>query len=354
MEKRAELDERSTSVLNAIIDCYIKRPDPVGSRTLSRNFNFRLSPSSIRNVMSDLEDLGFIIQPYASAGRVPTDKGYRYFVDHLEKPTHLAQPDLNTIQKFRLEQGSSLEDLLAQTSNLLSDLSHQAGVAVISKLDSATLKRIQFIKLSEGRVLVVCVLGSDLIRQKVIHLEEESPQNELDRITNFFNSNFVGFTLSGIRKELLIQMKDEKKRFDELHSRAMKFSEMIVEDEIQDGKIYLGPTSNIFDLPEFQEDVRKMKQIFQAFEEKTRLVGILDKCLEENVVTIIIGSELFNRNMQDCSVVARTYADHDRILGTLGIIGSKRMDYQRSIALVEFMAARISRILSGENSGPLR
>jgi len=266
----------------------------------------------------------------------------------LDKSTHLAKADLNTIKECNLDQASSLEDLLSQTSNILSDLSRLAGVVVVCKIDSATLKRIQFIKLSEGRVLVVCVLGAEFIQQKVIHLENETNQDELDRITNFFNSNFVGFTLKGIRNELLDQIKNEKKRFDELHTKAMKFSEMILEDENNDGKIFLGPTSNIFDLPEFQDDVQKMKLIFQAFEEKTRLVGILDQCLDENAVTIIIGSELVNHNMQDCSVVARTYADQNQVLGTLGIIGSKRMDYQRSIALVEYMASRISNILSGE------
>lgn len=348
MEKSPGLDERSKSVLDAIIECYIQKPEPVGSRTLWKRFGLRLSPSSIRNVMFDLEDGGFILQPYASAGRIPTDKGYRHFVDHLNPSSRLNQSDLDAIMDSHLEKATHLGDLFSTTSNLLSDLSHHAGVVLISKTHSATLKRIQFIQLSGARALAVCVLGSELVQQKVIALDQETAQDELDRISNFINTHFVGFTLRQIRQKLVEQMKDEKERFDALRLKATQLSERILDSEEETGEVYLGGTINILDLPEFQEDVQKMKNIFQALEEKNRLVGILDKCLNADTVTIIIGSEITHQNMKDCSVVARTYTDHDRVLGTLGIIGSKRMDYQRSISLVNYMASWISNILSRE------
>jgi heat-inducible transcriptional repressor len=343
---RAMLDERTQGILMAVIHSFIQTAEPVGSRMLSKRFDFGLSPATIRNVMSDLEELGFLEQPHTSAGRVPTDRGYRFYVNHLHGVEELsAEESARIIQRYTPYRGE-IDEVMTETSRLLSEVSHYAGI-VLRKFSTTVFKRVEFVKIRGLQILAIFIMESGLVQNKFIMLDEEMTQDELHKISNYLNQEFAGQPLRAIRQQVLERLTEEKARYDRLLQQAMQVGEKTFEEPLEDeSNIYLGGTANILDQPEFFANVDRMKEIFKAFEEKSRLISILDRCLAETGVNVVLGSETPFKDIQDCSFVTHTYSYDNRTLGVLGVIGPKRMAYPRVMAIVDYTANLVSKILT--------
>jgi heat-inducible transcriptional repressor len=338
-----DITPRQRQILKAVIHDYISSGEPVGSRSIARHHWSDLSAATIRNVMADLEEIGYLSQPHTSAGRIPTDLGYRFYVDSL-----MARPRLSRVEESRIEKGISPNwgqagELMQETSRLLSHLSRYTAVVLAPKLGQNTWRRVDFVHLSRERILVVLVADSGLVQQKVIMIDEVIEQPELDRISRYLNTLLGGVTLREVRSRIVSRMAEERDEFNQMMRRALELSSKTMEGE--EGQVYIGGAANIAHQPEFA-DVRKMKQVFSAFEEKSKLVKILDQCLSQGGLRIVIGGESEIRELRDLSLITSPYKSGDHVLGVLGIVGPKRMAYERMVALVDFTARLMSKILT--------
>jgi heat-inducible transcriptional repressor len=340
------LDERTQIILMAVIQSFIQIAEPVGSRTISKRFAFGLSPATIRNVMSDLEELGFLEQPHTSAGRVPTDKGYRFYVDHLHGREMLSAADSAFISQHYAPYRGEVDELMMATSRLLSEVSHYAGV-VHRTFSTTVFQRIEFVHIRGRQVLAIFVMASGMVQNKLIMLDDEVTAEELSRISNYLSHEFAGQTLRAIRQQVLERIQEEKAQYDTLVQQAMSVSEKTFVDVAEsEGDIYLGGTVNILEQPEFASNVAQMKHLFKAFEEKSRLISVLDKCLEDPGRNVMIGSETLFHDIRDCSLVMRPYSSGEQTIGVLGVVGPKRMDYPRIMAIVDYTANLLSKTLA--------
>ena len=340
------LDERTRNILMAVIHSFIHTGEPVGSRTVSKRFDFGLSPATIRNIMSDLEELGFLEQPHTSAGRMPTDQGYRFYVDNLRGIEVLSAEESALISQRYAPYHGEVDEVMTATSRLLSEISRYAGV-VLHIFSITIFKRIEFVKIRGRQVLAIFVMESGMIHNKLIMLDEEMTQEELYQISNYLNQEFSGQPLRTIRQHVLDRMAEEKAQYDKLSQQALSVGEKTFGETSEDeNDIYLGGTSNIMDQPEFMSNLDQMKELFKAFEEKNRLISLLDKCLDEPGVHVIIGSETPFKDIRECSFVTHTYSYDNRTLGVLGVVGPKRMVYPRIMAIVDHTATIVSKILT--------
>jgi heat-inducible transcriptional repressor len=345
-EDHEVLDERTQNILIAVVRNFIQTADPVGSRTISKRFDFGLSPATIRNVMADLEELGFLEQPHTSAGRIPTDKAYRRYVDHIRTVELPSPEDVEIIARWYTPLAGDNDEMMLATSRLLSEVSNYAGV-VLSTFSKSIFKRIEFVKVRDRHVLAIFVMDTANVHNKLITLEEELTQDELHKISNYLNHEFSGRPLRQIRQQVLERMNEEKAQYDELVQQAMNIGAKTFDETSESkGDIYLGGTVNIMDQPEFNTNVSRMKELFKAFEEKSRLIRILDCCLDESGINVVIGTETPFQDIQDCSFVTRTYTYDDRTVGVLGVVGPKRMVYPRIMALVDYTANILSQKLT--------
>ncbi|PID57267.1 heat-inducible transcription repressor HrcA [candidate division KSB3 bacterium] len=347
MKSESQLEKRQRKILIAVVCSYISSAEPVGSRTIARKYDFGISPATIRNIMADLEESGFLAQPHTSAGRVPTDKGFRFYVDHLK---HSLQ-SLEHITSFNIEDilhnEAEIGNLMKKTTDLLSRLSHQAGLMLAPNLKNTVCRHIDFIKLNNSQTLVIFISESGHVHKRVIRLGEDISQDTFDQMSRLITNELMGLSLTKIRSKLMDMLSAEKIKFDALYARAVKLSQQFFDEEVDESELYLGGTFNMMNHPEFA-DIEKIKALFQAFEEKRILLSIIDKCLEEELegAKVIIGEENSVVDMQDLSFVLSSYNYGERLLGVVGVIGPKRMDYTQVIPMVEYTAKTISRLLT--------
>jgi heat-inducible transcriptional repressor len=340
------LDERTRNILMAVIHSFIHTGEPVGSRTISKRFDFGLSPATIRNIMSDLEEMGFLEQPHTSAGRMPTDQGYRFYVDNLHGIAELSAEESALISQRYAPYHGEVDEVMTATSRLLSEISRYAGV-VLHIFAITIFNRIEFVKIRGRQVLAIFVMESGMVHNKLLTLDEEMTQEELYQISNYLNQEFSGQPLRTIRQHVLDRMAEEKAQYDTLLQHALSVgAKTFGETTKAESDIYLGGTSNIMDQPEFVSNLKQMKELFKAFEEKNRLISLLDKCLGEPGVHVIIGSETPFEDIRECSFVTHTYSYDNRTLGVLGVVGPKRMVYPRIMAIVDHTASIVSKILT--------
>lgn len=339
-----ELTERQQEVLRAVIQDHIASAEPVGSRSVARQFGFRLSPATIRNVMADLVELGYLLQTHTSSGRVPTDLAYRFYVDSLMDRRPLTRAEESMIERrFRPVRGE-IEDLMWEATKLLSGLSRSVGVVLAPRVDQLSVKRVEFVHLSAQRVLVILITTSGQVHHKVVVLDDVIPQEELTKIARLLNALVEGISLPRVRQLLVKKMAEEKAMYDELLRRALTLGQKSFAGDME-GEVYIGGTANIMEQPEFA-DIEKMRSIFAAFEEKSKVVKILDQCLDQEGLTIIIGSENVVRELQGLSLVTAPYWCGEHLLGTLGVFGPTRMEYSKIIPLVDFTARLVSKTLA--------
>ena len=335
--------ERDRKILQAIIMDYIQTAEPVGSRTVSKKYKMGLSPATIRNVMADLEETGFLSQPHTSAGRVPTDRAFRFYVDSILRVGKLSRVEQDRIESSLQVEKLDINEMMKRASSLLSLLSKQTGVVLVPRFGSNIFKHIEFIKLREKKILVIIVSQSGEVQNKLIESDEVTDQDELDKYSKYLNEIMGGLSLGEAKRRIVEEMKQEKVLFDKLMYRALQLSQKALEDETE-GDVYIEGQTNIIQSPEFA-DLEKMRALLLAFEEKTKIVKLLDKALSTQGIQIFIGAENEFNEMRDCSVIAAPYSKENFTLGTLGVIGPMRMDYSVIIPIVDYTARIVGQIL---------
>jgi heat-inducible transcriptional repressor len=343
-----QLDARAAELLKLLIERYVHDGMPVGSRTLARAFSVELSPATIRNVMADLEEFGFVSSPHTSAGRIPTARGYRYFVDALLAPEHLSDAEQARIAEELVPGGKSPADLLQAASTLLSRLSAMAGVVTVPRRNVAVLRRIEFLPLSGGRVLAILVVNQREVQNRVLDMGRDYTAAELERYANVINEAFAGRDLLSLRKTLVEDLTEAQKRVNQLLSEAALLAQRALDTQ-QDAEDYVlaGGTN----LLAFQElaDVNRLRNLFEALDRKRDLLELFDQCLTASGVQIFIGGESGYRVLDECSVVTAPYYVDGQVAGVLGVIGPTRMAYPRIIPLVTETARALSAGLKAEH-----
>ncbi len=338
------LDERSRQVLFAVIQCYVNTPGPVGSRVVTKKYSFGLSPATIRNIMSDLEEMGYLRQPHTSAGRVPTDIGYRYYVDSLNAEERYVNGVFTAELSRKLELlRKDINAFLDEAARMLSALSHYVGITVSPNSSTTTLNRIELIKYRDGRVAVVIFTDEGLIRNTVIQMDTDLSQRDLNRITSYINEQFSGRTLEEVRKVVAKELVKEKVLCDGLISEAMRICDAVFSSA--PGNIYISGLSEVLALPDFC-NVDRIKELLKTIEDKHIVVKLLDKIADAEGPQVFIGSENPLDEMKSFSLVAATYREGKRPMGAVGIIGPTRMDYLQAISIVDLTAKYISEVLS--------
>jgi heat-inducible transcriptional repressor len=353
-------DSRGQAVLAAIIKEHLVTGEAVGSLVLSDRFahGHGWSSATIRNVMAELEEAGLVEQPHTSAGRVPTDKGYRYYVDNMLGEARLSRADLRAIDAVfssGLESSWSPERLMEKASHALSELSENVGIVVSPSLAENRLSHIEFLQLSDKRILVVLVTTSNLIHNKIIRLEENLTQEDLEQTARYLNTEFCGKSLITIRAEILELMREEKALYDRLLRNAILLCDVSLNgDESNAGEVYVDGASNMLTKPDFV-DVDRMRELFRTFEEKSRLLKILNECVSREQpafrgdVNVVIGREHPTSSMRNCALITAPYRiGFNENPGTLGVVGPMRIEYSRIMAMVNYMARLIERRLGEE------
>jgi len=342
MSQQAKLDPRAREVLRQIIAIHILTGEPVGSRTVAKSGAGGLSPASIRNVMADLEDLGLLSHPHTSAGRVPTDRGYRLYVDALVPSGRLPAADKALIDHSLAGIGGELGEAMEVIPRLLSRLTRHIGCFVSPPIGDAVLKHIEFVKLHERRILTVFVDRTGVVSHRILEAGQEYSQEDLDRAGRYLTSEFEGQTLRQIRTRLIDMMVEEKATFDRLLKNAITLGSSYLDAESGHRKVIVEGTANILKVPELA-DAGTMHRLFETFEEKHRLVTLIDRCLDQAGVRVVIGRETDDPALDSLSFVVSQYSLGEQASGSIGVVGPTRMEYERAIALVGY----ISRLLSG-------
>jgi len=340
------MEERNKQILTSVINEYVLTAEPVGSRKLAKKYNINLSSATIRNVMSDLEDMGLLHQPHTSAGRIPTEKALRFYVNSILKVKDLKLREKDRIRKRYQFSELEASAIIKQTSEVLSVLSHQMSIISAPKIIGTVLKHIEFIKISTNRILVIFVSQSGFVQNRIVEDKEDISQDELDKYTNYLGDILVGISLEEVREKLDEEMQKEKITYDRLLSKALQLSKKALAEELEP-ELYLGGKINLLESPEFSE-VGRMKTLLQALEEKNLLLTLLDKTMDAEGVQIFIGSEVQLSDMQTLSIITSPYRQGKNVVGALGIIGPTRMDYLKLIPIVEYSAQLVTEFLNAK------
>jgi heat-inducible transcriptional repressor len=335
------LDDRSQLLLKALVERYIADGQPVGSRTLAKATGLDLSPATIRNVMSDLEELGLIASPHTSAGRIPTAKGYRLFVDTMLTVRRGELPTLNDIASGAIEAGKP-QRVISHAAHMLSSLSHFVGV-VMAPRRSSVFRHIEFLSLSEHRVLVIIVSPEGDVQNRIIHTQASFNQSQLLEAANFLNANYAGLTMEAVRERLRNEVEALRGEIAELMQAAVAPA---ADEETQADEVVVSGERNLLSVSEFSSDMGNLRRLFDLFEQKTQLMRLLDVSSQADGVRIYIGGESQFVPYEDLSVVTAPYEVDGQVVGTLGVIGPQRMPYDRMIQIVDVTAKLVSNALS--------
>ena len=346
----AEPNDRAQQLLRTLVECYIRDGQPVGSRTLTRESGLSLSPATIRNVIADLEEHGFVSSPHTSAGRVPTDKGYRYFVDALLRYQPPDQAEIAELKRHFDMRASDPKALVAAASQLVSGLTHLAGVVTVPRETHASLSQIEFVGLSGNRVLTILVVNGHEVQNRVVQLDRHFSPEELRRAAAYLNELFAGQELAGVRARLVSQLQETREQMNRMMVDAITLAQRAFAEEpaARDADMFVAGETNLMGFAELS-NVDRLRRIFEAFNEKRDILHLLDQSLHADGVQIFIGHESGYRILDDCSVVVAPYTQDDRVVGVLGVIGPTRMAYERVIPVVEIAARMLGSALNSRD-----
>lgn len=339
-----ELTERDRAILKDVILTYVLNAEPVSSRTVAKQGDLGLSAASIRNVMADLEELGFLLQPHTSAGRVPTPKAYHLYIQSMMGKQPLPQDAQLYIRDSLKRNGTGAEELVTIASHLLSELSHQVGIVLTPALSETVLQRVEFVPLTETKVLCVVVSTSGFVDNKVIETREKVPREELVRISNYLNDNFAGQTLRQTREALLSKLAEERVQMDKLLALTIRLARHGL-NVAGDHDVLLDGTTEVLSQPELA-DVQQVRRLFETFSDKARMAYMLSECMKGPGVRVVIGEDSDLTSELDFSLVATNYRVGDQPVGTVGIFGPSRMNYERVIPLVDYLGETLSEVLA--------
>ena len=339
-------NDRAQHLLRVLIQRYIRDGQPVGSRTLSRDSAVDLSPATIRNVMADLEEMGLVSAPHTSAGRVPTAKGYRLFVDTLVR---YRPPKEYDIDKLRRQIRSKVDDsdaLVSAVSSMLSDITSLAGIVTVPRGRHASLRQIEFLPLSENRILAIMVINDREVQNRILYTDREYSPSDLQQAANFINEHYAGVELLAIRDRLLEDLQATRDSMNQaMHDIIAVAQSAIEQPNDTDSKFVLAGETNLMDFAELS-DIDKLRRLFEAFSRKRLILDLLDRSIHADGVQVFIGEESGFRILDDCSVVTAPYRLDDDTIGVLGVIGPTRMAYDRVVPIVDITARLLKAALS--------
>jgi heat-inducible transcriptional repressor len=341
-----ELNEREKNILRFIIQQFILTANPVGSRNITKRYDIGFSPATVRNIMSDLEDSGFINHPHTSAGRIPTDKGYRFYVDSLMDVQKLRNSEIGLINKSLETNLNETDELLKIASNLLSSITHQIACVTYPKLESGIFEKIQIIQLTSIRILVVITIKSGLIKTITLELNSDLKTSQLDPVQQLLNERLSGLSLKEIRETFKERFKDIIEDQHPIIRLFVDSVDKIFKDDTRGERALITGAKNVIRQPEF-ENPDSFQSVIELIEDKDIIIHILEKSGEKEQVYISIGSENENEKLNEYSFISKKYQIGE-ISGTLGIVGPKRMEYAKVIAIVDYIAKMISEILKNE------
>ncbi len=340
------LNERAQYLLRALIDRYIAEGVPVGSGTLAKESGLELSSATVRNVLADLEDLGLITSPHTSAGRVPTVQGYRVFVDSLltlQPPDDLQVGQL----KSRLDRVRDSGSLMQSASHIIAGITQMAGIVTLPRRDQTRVKHIEFMPLGEKRVLVILVIGADDVQNRVITTDRDYQRDELQRAANYLNDKLAGRSVADVKQVLVQELELTKRQMDQLMVTALEMARQILGRDDTPGDYVLSGEVQLMTYQDIS-DVAKLRDLFEAFNEKRDILTLFDSVLQAERVQIFIGEESGYAPLGNCSVVTSPYYINGKVMGVLGIIGPTRMNYRRVIPVVDITAKLLSAALKQE------
>lgn len=341
------LTERSLVLFKSLVEHFIQDGQPVGSRTLARDAKLDLSPATIRNIMADLEDLGLLSSPHTSAGRVPTIQGYRLFVDSLLRVNNLDQEQIERIAK-ELDPEQDVKNLMEKTSSTLSEITRLASVVTLPRTEGKSLQHVEFVALSDNRILVIMVVNDHEVQNRIINTVRGYTPAELQQASNYLNEKYVGKFLDTIRKNILTELENMKDNVSQSMQMAIEMAQKAFErGEQQDDYVMAGHT-NLMDVAELS-DVEKLKKLFNSFNQKRDILHLLEQSIHARGVQIFIGEESGYEVLDECSIVTSPYEVDGQIMGVLGVIGPTRMEYQRVIPIVDITAKMLGSALNSHH-----
>lgn len=339
------LDERKQKVLRAIINDYISTAEPVGSRTIAKKYDLGVSPATIRNEMADLEELGYIEQPHTSAGRVPSDRGYRYFVDCLMKKQQLTTDEEKKILGGYKTKVKDVGTVLKQTNTIMSDITSYTSILTGPEFNKSSLRNVQLVPLDSSRALVVVVADNGLVQTKMIDLPKSINDTDLQKITMVMNAKLDGLSLEDIKMTLIKEIYFELSKHKHIFDAAMDLIQETL-DLNNEEKVYLAGTLNILNQPEFR-DISKVRTLLSLLEQEKVIKGIItDSGIDDEGTHVTIGGENKVEELYNCSTITATYQMDGKVIGSVGIIGPTRMDYEKAISIVDFMTQNLSKMMS--------
>jgi heat-inducible transcriptional repressor len=337
----SNLDTRSRAILKEIIRVHVDTGMPVSSRTLFKSNRFDLSPASIRNIMADLTDGGYLAQPHTSAGRVPTDRAYRLYIDELIRHRRVTEGVRDQVDSDLASAGPEVTGLFQTASRLLSRLSGEVGFVVAPDALHTVLKSLRFLSVAPGKVLVVQINEPDVVISRVIETDGDYTGRELESMSERFSREYAGQTLHEVRRRLVTEMAEEKTAFDGVLGRALELAHLALDQREGDERVYVEGASKLLDKPEFS-DVESLKRIFRAFDEKARLLDLVTRYLDARETCVVLGSEVSLTSDPRLSAVLTSYGSGETLTGMLGVIGPARREYPRVIPVVELLGRALT------------
>jgi heat-inducible transcriptional repressor len=341
------LDERARTLLKALVEHYIADGQPVGSRALSRFSGLDLSPATIRNVMADLEEAGFVASPHTSAGRVPTPRGYRLFVDNLLTVQPLEERQRGVMKEAL--HGLPSKQIITSASHLLSSLTHFAGVVIAPRRTSSRIRQIEFLSLSEKRILLIIVTTDGDVQNRILNTDKPYSPAELVSAANYLNQNFAGFDFEKIRQHLASEIQQLRNDITPLMALALAAGDDALSED--NSPYVISGERNLLDVEELSSNMKRLRELFDLFDQRSSLIRLLDVSNRADGVQIFIGGESGIASLDECSVIAASYKVDGQVVGTVGVIGPTRMAYERVIPIVDITAKLLSSALSYQSNG---
>ncbi|MEG6614845.1 heat-inducible transcriptional repressor HrcA [Peptococcaceae bacterium 1198_IL3148] len=342
-----KMDDRKKKILLAIIQDYISTAEPVGSRTISRKYNLGVSPATIRNEMADLEDLGLIEQPHTSAGRIPSDLGYRYYVDYLMEPEKLSVEQMQFINSSYKDKAQELGKVINRTGQLLSDLTNYTSIVTSPQMSQAQIKYVQLVSMAPTLAMVIIVLNSGAVYHHQIEVAESITQQDLEQISRVLNAKLSGVNMENIKLTLLNEIYLELSRYRDFVDVALELMQNNLAKQVE-GKIYLGGVYNILNQPEFH-NIEKLKTLLSLLEKESLLQDIMMG--KKDGLSVRIGVENNQEEIKDCTMITATYKIGNHMQGTIGVLGPTRMEYSKAITIVEHLSKILNYTLEKLNRG---
>jgi len=337
------LNDREKMVLELIMDGYINSAEPVGSGTIAKSIREKLSAATIRNVMASLEEQGFLYKPHVVAGRIPTYKAYRYYVNSLSTQRVPGKRELQVLETMLKPHYSYVEEIMEDASRVLAAISRYTSIVVEPKVDTMLFKEIEFVKLSRRTLLAVFVTSSGMVHTRLVNTDEDLDMAMLTSMKTYMNEKFSGVPFCALKDGILEDIKKDREAYCRILAKVKETLETIINEE-STREVYLEGTSKMIGVPEFS-DIERLKGLFQAFEKKEKLLKLLDNCIREEGIHVMIGSESDIKEMRDMSIITSTYRVGEKSFGVLGVIGPIRMNYSRIIPIVNYAAKTVTDIL---------